>query len=172
MSADVLTRETARARDTLLDLEQTLRQLPDADLHRADPEGGWTCAQLVSHIHLSGLLWIADLQRLQRHPQSQMFMYREEVGHDALGAPPHSSREAADRIVSVRTALEACLPAVDPAVLDKSLEVPTLGTFTVAAWMPLIIGHLDAHAEQIKAILRVRGALPGAGAAAVAGRDL
>lgn len=162
MTTDVLTSATAQAHDTLLALEHLLHELSDADLHRADPEGGWTCAQVVSHIHLSGLLWIADLERLARHPERAMFMFREELGHDALGAPPPSSRDAADRVASLREALERCLPATDPAVLCKSLEVPTLGTMTVDVWMPLILGHLASHAEQIRAILRTRGVLPAA----------
>lgn len=157
---DVISGTTARARETLLALEELLRQLPDADLHRADPEGGWTCAQVVSHIHLCGLIWIADLERLARHPGQAMFMFREELGHDAVGAPPPSSRDAAERIASLREAMERCLPAMDPAVLSKSLEVPTLGTMTVDVWLPLIIGHLASHADQLRAILRARGVLP------------
>jgi hypothetical protein len=70
-----------------------------------------------------------------------------------------SAAEAAD-LASLRTALEDCLPAADPAVLDKGMEVPPFGTLTCAEFMPLIIGHLESHAEQAKEILRVRGALP------------
>src|SRR5689334_8616380 len=117
MNADVLATSTAQARDTLFDLEQLLRQITDADLHRADPNGGWTCAQLVSHIHLCSLLWIADLERLRNQPESHMFMFREEIDHDVLGAPPPSTRDAAERIASVRTAWEQCVPKTDPALL-------------------------------------------------------
>jgi hypothetical protein len=88
-----------------------------------------------------------------------MSMYREELGHDAVGAPPPSSAEAADRIASLRTALDACLPAADPAVLDKTIEVAPFGTVICGEFMTLIIGHLEAHVDQAKAILRSRGAL-------------
>lgn len=157
--SDILNNAVKQAHDSLIDFEKVLRSISDADLHRAQPEGGWTCAQVVSHMHLSGLLWIADLERL-RHCGEGMFMFREELGHDVLGAPPPSAAEAADRIASLRTALENCLAAADPAVLDKAMEVPPFGTLTCAEFTPLIIGHLDNHAEQAKDILRVRGALP------------
>ena len=54
------------------------------------------------------------------------------------------------------------MPAGDPAVLSKSLEVPTLRTMTVAVWLPLIMGHLAGHADQLRAILRSRGVMPAA----------
>jgi len=156
----VLTDAVAHARTALLDLEGLLGRISDADLHRAEPNGGWTCAQVVSHIHICGLLWIADLERLRHEAGPHVFLFREELGHDAVGAPPPSTREAAARIASVRTALERCLPAANPRVLDITLEVPTLGEFGVADGMPLIIGHLVGHVEQIKTILRSREVLP------------
>lgn len=157
MTAEVLATAAGTAHDALADFEKLLRSLGDADLHRADPEGGWTVAQIVSHVHLSGLLWLADLERIRHRPE--LFVFREELGHDVLGAPPHSTEEAANRIASLRTALDDCLPAVDPAVLDRRLEVPPFGTRTVGELMPLIIGHLSGHADQARAILKTRGVL-------------
>ena len=157
--SDVLTNAAKSASEVLSGFEDVLRSISDADLHRADPEGGWTVAQVVSHTHLSGLLWIADLERLKHCPPDGMFMFREELGHDVVGAPPPSAQEAADRIASLRVALEHCLPAADEGVLGKGIEVPPFGTLSCSDLMPLIIGHLENHAEQAKAILRVRGAL-------------
>ena len=159
MSNTTLAAAARTAHDALSAFENVLRKTDDADLHRADPEGGWTVAQVVSHMHLSGLVWIADLERLRHCEGPGMSMFREELGHDAVGAPPPSSAEAADRIASLRTALDACLPAADPAVLDKNMEVPPFGTLTGGEFQSLIIGHLEAHVEQAKAILRTRGAL-------------
>lgn len=160
MSNEAISKAANEAEQALLDLERLLGEMQDADLHRAEPNGGWTCAQVVSHIHLSGLLWVADLARMRCHQDEVMFMFREELGHDAVGAPPPSVEEAARRIASVRVALAQALDEVDPAILDKNLEVPTLGTFTLQEWMPLIIGHIAGHAEQVKTILRSRNALP------------
>ncbi|MDW8403829.1 DinB family protein [Chloroflexus sp.] len=161
MDTGVLASATAQATTALKELEQLLGVITDADLHRAEPNGGWTCAQVVSHIHLCSLLWIADLERLRLHPEPHMFMFREELGHDAVGAPPPSTAEAAARIASARVAIERSFPTVSPEVLAKTIEIPTLGTFTVAGFMPIISGHLAHHVEQIKAILRSRGVLAG-----------
>lgn len=159
MDSGVLGSATAQAKAALSELEALLGIIGDADLHRAEPNGGWTCAQVVSHIHLCSLLWIADLERLRLHPEPHMFMYREELGHDALGAPPHSTREAAGRIASARVAIERSFPTVSAEVLAKTIEIPTLGTFTVADFMPIISGHLAHHVGQLKAILRSREVL-------------
>ena len=157
-ATEILAAAAKSAHEGLLQFETLLRHLSDVDLHRADTEGGWTVAQLVSHIHLCGLLWIADLERMRHEPA--MFMFREELGHDAVGAPPPSSQEAAERIASLRHALHVCLPSVDPTIANKQLEVPTLGKMTIAEWMPLLIGHLLGHTDQARDILRKRGVLP------------
>ncbi|MDP9375581.1 MAG: SDR family oxidoreductase [Chloroflexota bacterium] len=46
MRADVLASATTQARDALLDLERLLGRIGDADLHRANSEGGWTCVNV------------------------------------------------------------------------------------------------------------------------------
>jgi DinB family protein len=158
--SETLASAAKTAHETLSDFEDILRSISDADLHRAHPDGGWTGAQVVSHMHVSGMMWIACLERLRHCQGDGMFMFREELGHDAMGAPPPSAAEAADRIASLRTALDHCLPAADPAVLDKGMEVPPFGTLTCGEFMPIVIGHLGNHAEQAKTILQVRGVLP------------
>jgi hypothetical protein len=155
MTTEELTQATAVASDALVLLEALLRRLPDGDLHLADPDGGWTCAQITSHIHISGLLWIAALERLRHQPS--LFMYREELGHDAVGATPHSAAEAAGRVASLRTALERCVPEFDPGVADREAEVPPFGKFAVGAGAGLIAGHLTGHCGQIREVLQARG---------------
>jgi len=157
MSEGVLVEATAPAIEALRELEAVLGRISDADLHRAHPDGGWTCAQVVSHIHISGLLWIADLERLRHQPS--LFMYREELGHDAVGATPHSAAEAAGRIASLRVALERCVPAVDPSVADREAEVPPFGKFRVGDGAAVIAAHLTGHCGQIREILQARGAI-------------
>jgi hypothetical protein len=84
----------------------------------------------------------------------------EEVGHDAMGSLPASSAEAADRLASLRAALDDCLPAADPAVLAKEAEFVPLPRLATGQLQPLVVGHLRAHLEQAREILPVRGALP------------
>lgn len=149
---------TASANEALLAFEAQLRDIKDADLHRADPDGGWTVAQIISHLHISGILWIANMDRVRHAPE--LFIFREEIGHDVLGAVPASAKEAADRLASLRQALSSCLADVDPATIEKVVEVPPFGKFTIAQGYPLIIGHVTGHIEQARTILQKRGALP------------
>ena len=52
--------EAVRTTDAALGrLDQVLAGLTDGDLHLAHRDGGWTTAQLVSHINVSVLLWTA-----------------------------------------------------------------------------------------------------------------
>ena len=72
MAVETLTTPTVTATEALRDLERVVAGISDADLHFAHPDGGWTCAQVVSHIQISGLLWVATLERLRHQPG--MFM--------------------------------------------------------------------------------------------------
>ena len=140
-------------------LEAALGWASDGDQHLAHPAGGWTPAQLVSHIGLSTLVWLGDMERL-RHDSKLEFFYREEIGHDAVGYPPPTTELARGRLASTRWTIRTCLPNTDPAILDRTVEIPDLGTMTVLKWIPIIIGHVTMHAEQALDVLRSRGAFP------------
>ena len=140
-------------------LEDLLGRLSDGDLHLATPGGGWTVAQVVAHISLSTLVWLGDVERLRQDPDLDFF-FREEVGHDVVGYPPPTVELARRRIASTRRTCARCLPATDPAVLDRQVEIPDLGRRTVAEWLPLIVGHLVSHVDQALDVLRSRDALP------------
>ena len=114
--------------------------------------------QVVSHISVSTLVWLGDVERLRRDPELRFF-FREEVGHDVLGYPPPSVDLAVRRVDSVRSTLAHCLPATED-VAERSVEIPDLGTMTIEEWTPLIIGHLQSHVAQAEDILRSRNAHP------------
>jgi hypothetical protein len=156
---DALADAAATADRALERLEAVLGRISDGDLHLAHPNGGWTPAQLVSHISLSTLVWLGDIERLRQDPKLEFF-YREEIGHDAMGYPPPTTDLAQRRLASTRWTIKTCLPNTDPAILDRTVEIPDLGTMTVAEWVPLIVGHLTGHADQALDVLRSRNASP------------
>src|SRR6476646_11688342 len=99
------------AADAALDrLDRALAALGDGDLHRAHRDGGWSVAQVISHINVCTLIWLGDLQRLTNDPELRFF-FREEIGHDASGYPPPTTDIAARQIASTRRTLATCLPA-------------------------------------------------------------
>jgi len=144
--------------EALARLDKVLSGLSDGDLHLAHHDGGWTPAQLVSHINVSVLLWTATLARVQHDPELT-FVFREEIGHDALGYPPPRIELARRQLDSTRRTLRTCVPALDPAVLGREVTIPDLGTLTIGAWTPPVLGHAAGHADQALDVLRDRGAL-------------
>lgn len=162
--------DAAATVDAALDrLEDLLGRISDGELHLASPGGGWTVAQVVSHISVSTLVWLGDVERLRQDPDLDHF-FREEIGHDALGYPPPTVDLARRRVQSTRRTYATCLPATDPAVLDREVEIPDLGRRTVADWLPIIVGHVGSHVDQAFDILRSRDALP-AGAERAGGSE-
>ena len=154
-----LDEESAKADAAMGRLQSALHKLSDGDLHRAHRGGGWSVAQVISHMNVATILWLGDLERL-RHDPSLRFFFREEIGHDALGYPPPTVEIALRQLDSTRRTLQTCLPAVDPAIQDRTVEIPDLGTLKVAEWTPLIAGHLTGHVDQAFAIMSDREFLP------------
>jgi DinB superfamily len=159
MSTDTTVDAAAQADVGMARLQEALGRLSDGDLHRAHSGGGWTVAQVISHMNVATLMWLGDLERL-RHDPELTFFFREEIGHDALGYPPPTIDIAVRQLGSTRRTLGTCLPAVDPAIHQRTVEIPDLGTMTVAEWTPLIAGHLSGHVDQAFAIMTDRGFLP------------
>ena len=129
-------------------------RLSDGDLHRAHFDGGWT-----SHINVCTLVWLGDLSRI-RHDPDLTFLYREEIGHDLTGYPPPTVEIAVGQLTSTRRTLNTAYPAAYEGLEDRTIEIPDLGTMTVADWAPLIAGHLTMHTGQAEEVLTNRGALP------------
>lgn len=155
----VVAEQTRIAQETLQELEDLLRSISDADLHRADPNGGRSSAIVVTHMTLAGLLRVADIQRLAAAPDLDLF-YREEIGHDTIGAVPPSAAEAADKIAALRRTVVSTMPSHTGEILRREVEITTLGRKTVAEWLPIIVGHLVHHRDQMQDVLRSRGRLP------------
>lgn len=158
-ASDKLGVEAAKADAAMTRLQDALRRLGDGDLHRAHRGGGWTVAQVISHMNVATLMWLGDLERL-RHDPDLRFFFREEIGHDALGYPPPTVDIALRQLDSTRRTLQTCLPAVDLVIQERTVEIPDLGTMTVAEWTPLIAGHLTGHVDQAFAIMDDRGVRP------------
>lgn len=140
-------------------LAGALGELGDGDLHRAHADGGWTVAQVVSHLNLANILWLGDLERLRTDPELSFF-HREEIGHDAVGYPPPTVRTALDQLAATRRTIATAVPAVGPELLARTVEIPDLGTRTVEGWMPAILGHVIGHVDQAFDIMRNRGFAP------------
>lgn len=152
--------EAVASTDAALErLHTAIGTLTDGDLHRAGTGGGWTVAQVIAHINVCAVLWLGNLQRLETDPELRFF-YREEIGHDAQDYPPPTIDIALGRLASTRRALSTALPATRPEVLERTVEIPDLGTKTIADWTPIIGGHLDSHVDQAFDIMRDRGFAP------------
>ena len=151
--------DAAAADAALARLEDAVRRIGDGDLHRAHRGGGWTVAEVVSHINVCTLMWMGDLHRLEHDP-GLSFFFREEIGHDLTGYPPPTVDIAVGQLASTRRTVATCLPATEDAVLARSVEIPDLGEMTVAEWHSIIIGHVGMHVDQALEIMRDRGFAP------------
>jgi len=113
---------------------------------------------VISHMNVCTLIWLGDMMRLINDPDLRFF-YREEIGHDCIGYPPPTVEIAQGRLASTRRTLATNLPAMSDELLARTVEIPDLGTMTVAEWTPIITGHLTSHVDQAFEILRNREVL-------------
>lgn len=149
----------AAADEAFVRLDAVVAQLGDGDLHRAHADGGWTVAQVISHINMCAILWLGDVKRLESDPKVAFF-FREEVGHDLVGFPPPTVELARRQVASTRQTLATGVPVVGSHTLARVVEIPDLGVMTVEEWSPLILGHVTGHVEQALEIMRNRGFAP------------
>ena len=154
-----ITQAAADADEALARLQNAVTQLGDGDLGRAHYGGGWSLAQVISHINICSLLWVADVARVAADPDLTFF-FREEVGHDAVGYPPPTVAIAVRQLGSTRLTLATTMRAIPAEVLGRTVEIPDLGTMTIAEWTPLITGHLAHHVGQALEIMTDREFLP------------
>jgi len=116
----------ADADAALARLQDIVGRIGDGDLHRAHRDGGWSVAQVISHINVCAILWLGDLERL-RNDAELRFFFREEIGHDALGYPPPTVEIAGRQLGSTRRTLASCVPATPADVCSRVIEIPDLG---------------------------------------------
>jgi hypothetical protein len=108
---------------------------------------------------MSTLVWLGDLTRI-RHDPDLRFIYREEIGHDLTGYPPPTVEIAVGQLTSTRRTLSVAYPAAYEGLDDRVIEIPDLGTRTIAEWVPIIAGHLTMHCGQAEEVLTNRNAMP------------
>lgn len=158
--------DTTATTDPIADIDAGLARVADAvgrlgdgDLHRAHFGGGWTLAQVISHMSMSTLVWLADLTRLQHDPDLGFF-FREEIGHDLTGYPPPTVEIALRQLASARRTLTTAIGPATAAVADRTVEIPDLGTMTAGEWNTIIRMHTLSHVDQAFEIMRNREFLP------------
>ena len=106
------------------------------------------------HLHFTGSMRHGTLVEL-----AERDVLREEVGHDAKGYPPPTVAAAQQHLASARRTLATVVPTITTDVLSRELTIPDLGTLSVEAWTPPILGHAAGHAQQALDVLADRGAL-------------
>lgn len=161
-----MTTDATTSTDPIADIDAGLARLQDAvgrladgDLHRAHFGGGWTVAQVISHINVGVLVWLADVTRLQHDPDLRFF-FREEIGHDLVGYPPPLVEIAVRQLASTRRTLTTAVAAASEPVADRVVEIPDLGTMTVREWNGIIRMHTLGHVDQAFEIMRNREFAP------------
>jgi uncharacterized damage-inducible protein DinB len=160
-----LTDALGQADAALARLDDALAQLGDGDLHRAHSDGGWTVAQVLSHISVCATLWLGTVKRLENDAELDS-LFREELGHDVVGYPPPTIDLARRQIASTRRMLATAGPAVSSEVLARVAVMRDGGTAkvsrprTIEEWVPVIMGHVVGHVGQAFEIMRNRDFAP------------
>ena len=147
-------------------LQEALRRLDDGDLHRAHRDGGWTVAQVISHMNVATLIWLGDLATAPPTiPTCGSSSARRSGTTHWLPAAHH--RHRGRQIASTRAPSRPACPRWTRHYPTGTMEIPDLGTMTIAEWTPMITGHLASHVDQAFTIMTdrefaARGNLTGA----------
>ena len=160
MSTDTTVDAAAQADVGMARLQEALGRLSDGDLHRAHRGGGWTVAQVISHMNVATLMWLGDVERLRHDPELRVLLPRGDRPRRAGLPAAHDRRSPCASSARPAGRWRTCLPARRPRRSTATVEIPDLGTMTVAEWTPLIAGHLAGHVDQAFAIMPTASFLP------------
>ena len=150
-----------------------LDTIPDDEFDVTPAKGGWSYAEVYSHIMQATLLsfmaidrcvmgnkptkdglnfWGRYVMLLQRFPPVKV-----KVPEKALSKMPVtkiSKEEAKNLVIKCRKRIEEAFPAIHSVPLINRSKHPRLGMLNAAQWIKFIRIHLQHHLKQLKRIDR------------------
>ena len=159
--------------DTVLDdYRARLDTIPDEQFTETPGNGGWSCAEVYSHIMQSTLASFIGLERCaykNSEPTSKglniwgkYVMISGSFPPVKVKVPPKvearfpatkiTKEEAKNFIIKCRKRVEDMLPVIKDASPDSRFKHPRLGMLNAAQWFKFIRIHLAHHLKQLKRI--------------------
>jgi hypothetical protein len=150
-----------------------LDTIPDDEFDVTPSKGGWSYAEVYSHIMQATLLsfiaidrcttgnkptkdglnfWGRYVMLLQRFPPGKLKV--PEKASSKMPVTKISKEEAKNLIIKCRKRVEEAFPAIHNVPLKNRSKHPRLGMLNAAQWLKFIRIHLQHHLKQLKRIDR------------------
>lgn len=146
--------------------------VPEEQFIETPPGGGWSYAEVYSHILQASLASAMALDRCAQRTGSSNTKGLNLLGHLVFSFgrfPPVritvpekvaakmpvskiSKEEAKNLIIKCRARMESVLPQIKEADINSRVKHPRLGLLNAAQWFKFIRIHLQHHLKQLKRI--------------------
>jgi hypothetical protein len=158
---DTLAARTRAAADAITGLRQTIddrRPWPLAEHFGVEPEARWGPPEILAHLSEMVAYWSGEIERVLAGPSEPVPFGRVAANELRIGVIERDrslpTRELLARLESGVDRLTRRLRELDQAEAARRGIHPTLGEMTVAAMADkFVAGHLEEHAEQLRAAL-------------------
>jgi hypothetical protein len=164
-----IARERAAIDEALDSYRKQLDTIPDELFTVTPPDGGWSYAEIYSHIMQATLGAVLTVERCTHESCRPSAKGPNFLGHIVLllGMLPVkvkvpekvaakmpalkiSKEEARNLIIKCRKRMDDITPLVNTSLSENRFKHPRLGMFNAAQWLRFIGIHLRHHLKQIK----------------------
>ena len=167
-----ITKEHNRLNAILDNYRAQIDSIPDDQFDQTPPHGGWSYAEVYSHIMQATMASTIALERCT-HPSDKpnngkvtlmgklvLFFAKftpikikePQSVSSKMPALKISKEEARNLIIKCRKRLDEMVPLTDEKVAIRRVKHPRLGMFTAANWFKFIRIHLAHHIKQLARI--------------------
>ena len=167
-----ITKEHNRLNAILDNYRAQIDSIPDDQFAQTPPHGGWSYAEVYSHIMQATMASTIALERCT-HPSDKpnngkvtlmgklvLFFAKfppikikePQSVSSKMPALKISKEEARNLIIKCRKRLDEMVPLTDEKVAIRRVKHPRLGMFTAANWFKFIRIHLAHHIKQLARI--------------------
>jgi hypothetical protein len=170
-----ITRESQAIESALNSYRERLDSIPDEVFIETPPNGGWSAAEVYSHIFQATLGSTIALERCINNtsqPTSKgltflgrlmMFTGRfppvrvkvPKVIEAKMPATKITKEEAKNLIIKCRQRIESSVPIIKDPSRDARYQHPRLGMLNAQQWFKFIRIHLQHHIKQLDRIKKV-----------------
>ncbi len=133
-------------------VQDAVSGIPEALLDRQPAPGKWSIRQLVAHLADAELVAATRFRWVAAEPGSALTAWDQDKWAGTLGYAAQSPAEAVQLMALVRRSTAAMLRSLPEAAWQQQGVHQERGPLTLQQIVEGMVGHLEQHASQIRAL--------------------
>jgi hypothetical protein len=138
-------------------LDKALAGVSEPEATFVPAPGKWNIRQIVRHLADTEIVAGMRMRQIIAEDKPTLVPFNQDAWAIQLGYENADALDSLERFRSLRDDTASVLEALPPAAFDRVGVHPERGTKTLLEWVQLFGGHVERHAEQIRALRAAAG---------------